>query len=102
MSFTGFNQQFTSGICNFPLIGDLIQAIIGSVQPQVTTGLQTYLSDPDGAGPLDSPIADAIETALAGISITGPIGESLQVNLDAPLFSVRSTATVSHSPPTCA
>jgi len=88
VSFTGFNQEFTSGICDFPLIGSLIQLIIGSVQPQVISGLQSYLSDPDASGPLDSPIADAIESALAGISISGPIGESLHVNLDAPLFSV--------------
>ena len=88
VSFTGFDQEFTSGICDFPLIGSLIQLIIGSVQPLVTSGLQSYLSDPDGSGPLDSPIADAIESALAGISISGPIGDSLKVNLDAPLFAV--------------
>src|SRR5690606_21995327 len=36
----------------------------------------------------DGPIADAIETALAGISITGPIGEGLGVLLETPLHAV--------------
>lgn len=88
VSFSGFNQQFTSGICDFPLIGDLIQLIIGDVEPTVLDGLEDYLDDPDGAGPLDSPVADAIEVALADISITGPIGEALQVNFESPLFAV--------------
>ncbi len=47
-----------------------------------------FLSDPDGGGPLDSPTANGIETALAGISIAGPVGESLGVKFDAPLFAV--------------
>jgi hypothetical protein len=88
VSFQGFHDQFTYGLCNFPLIGSLIQLIIGDVQPIVVNGMQNFLSDPDGAGPLDSPIADAIETALAGISISGTIGQALQTQLDAPLFEV--------------
>lgn len=88
VSFTGFNQQFTSGICDFPLIGSLIQLIIGNVEPLVLSGFQDFLDDPDGAGPLDAPVADAIEVALADISISGPIGEALQVNFEAPLFAV--------------
>ncbi len=39
-----------------------------------TDGIRGFLSDPDGAGPQDSPIAAAIQTTLAGISISGPIG----------------------------
>ncbi len=88
VSFTSFNQTFTSGLCDFPLIGDLIQLIVGNIEPTVRTGLQDYLKDPDGAGPLDAPVADAIEVALADISISGPIGDTLQVNLDTPLFDV--------------
>jgi len=88
VSFTGFQQQFTSGICDFPLIGDLIQLIVGNVEPTVISGFQDALKDPDGAGPADAPIADAIETALANISIAGPIGQALQVDFEAPLFDV--------------
>lgn len=88
VSFSGFSNQFTGGICDFPIIGDIIQLIIGNVQPLVTDGLVNALSDPDGAGPLDSPIADGIEVALADISISGPIGQSLGAILETPLFAV--------------
>ncbi len=88
VNFTNFNQQFTSGLCDFPLIGDLIQLIVGNVEPTVVSGLEDYLKDPDGAGPLDAPVADAIEVALSDISIAGPIGDTLQVHLDTPLFDV--------------
>ena len=88
ISISNFNDEFTSGLCDFPLIGDLIQLIIGDIEPVVTQGLVDFLVDPDGAGPQDAPIAEGIETALAGISIAGPIGESLGVNLEAPLFTV--------------
>jgi hypothetical protein len=88
VSFSNFNQQFTSGICDFPLIGDLIQLIIGDVEPLVRDGFEDFLQDPDGAGPADAPVADAIEVALADIQITGPIGEALAVNFESPLFAV--------------
>jgi hypothetical protein len=48
-----------------------------------------FLDDPDGSGPQDSPTANAIESALAGISIAGPVGNALGVMLDAPLFKVE-------------
>jgi len=88
VSFSGFSHTFTSGVCDWFLIGDIIQAAIGDIQPLVLNGLVGFLDDDDGAGPLDSPLADAFETALADISIAGPVGEALQVNLEAPLFDV--------------
>lgn len=88
VSFSNFNQQFTSGLCDFPLIGDLIQLIIGDIQNDVRQGLEDFLDDPDGAGPADGPIADAIEEALAAVEITGPIGEGLGVNLETPIFDI--------------
>ncbi|MDH3588767.1 MAG: hypothetical protein OEQ74_05125 [Gammaproteobacteria bacterium] len=88
VSFSSFDQTFTSGICDVPLIGDVIQLIIGDVEPAVRDGLRDFLADPDGSGPLDSPIADAVEVALAGIEITGPVGSAIGVGLEAPLFDV--------------
>lgn len=86
----GFSSQFVSGICNDPLIGDIVNAIIGEgdIQQLMQDGFEDNLADPDGAGPLDSPLAGAIETALAGISIAGPVGDALGGNLDAPIASV--------------
>jgi hypothetical protein len=88
VSFTAFQNEFTSGLCDFPLIGDLIQLIIGDIEPTVVNGMRDFLSDPDGSGPADAPIAEGIETALADISIAGPIGQSLGAILETPLFSV--------------
>lgn len=88
VSFTSFNQQFTYGLCDFPLIGDLIQLIVGNVEPTVVAGFEDALDDPDGAGPADAAVADAIEVALSNISISGPIGDALQVNFESPLFAV--------------
>jgi len=88
VSFVSFDQTYTSGICDFPVLGDIVAAIIGDLEPTVVGGLEDYLADPDGAGPQDGPVAAAIETALAGISITGPIGEAIGVALEAPLFDV--------------
>lgn len=86
VSFTGFNQTFTSGLCDVPIIGDIIQAIIGDLAPTVTQGFQTFLSDPDGSGPLDAPVAEAIEMATVGLDLDGSIGSQIGVNLEAPHF----------------
>lgn len=88
VSFIGFADDPTYGLCSFPLIGDLVQLIIGDLEPTVQGALVDFLSDPDGAGAADAPIADAIEDALADISIAGPISGSLGVQLDAPLFEI--------------
>jgi cysteine-rich repeat protein len=87
VSFSNFSTSY-GGICDVAVIGDIIQAFMPNVQNLTIGAMQNFLNDPDGSGPLDSPTADAIETALAGVSITGPIGEGLGVHLDAPLFAV--------------
>lgn len=86
----GFSSQFVSGICDDPLIGDIINLIMsqGDIQNLMRQGFVDNLADPDGAGPLDSPLAAGIETALAGISIAGPVGEAVGGVLDAPIVSI--------------
>ena len=86
----GFTSQFVSGVCNDPIIGDIINLIMGPSQLQalVEDGFETNLADPDGAGPLDSPLAEAIQTALAGISIAGPLGTALGGTFTAPIDSI--------------
>jgi hypothetical protein len=90
VSLAGFTSQFVSGICNDPLIGDIVNLIIGQgdIQQLMQDGFEDNLSDPDGAGPLDSPLAAAIEQALAGISIAGPVGEALDGTFDSTITSV--------------
>jgi cysteine-rich repeat protein len=81
VSFSNFTASY-GGSCSF------VESFLPDIQDRVVKAIRDYLSDPDGSGPLDSPTADAIEAALAGISIAGPVGQGLGVQLDAPLFEV--------------
>lgn len=94
VAIDGFEAEFISGLCAAPVIGDIVQLLIGGdqIESLVRDGFETNLADPDGAGPADSPIAAGIETALAGISIAGPIGETIGVTLDAPFASIAEDA----------
>lgn len=89
--FANFDQTFTSGICDTFLIGDIIQLILGDVEPLVRSGLEGFLNNVDGDG--NTVIAAAIETALAGVDISGPVGLALNSDLDAPLFQVKETTS---------
>ncbi|MCC6848804.1 MAG: DUF4215 domain-containing protein [Deltaproteobacteria bacterium] len=92
--FTGFNYNFTYGLCTWPIIGDIIDAIVGPMITNLATdGINGFLGDPDGAGPQDSPIAGAIEDTLAGISISGSVGSGVGMMFDAPLFEVAEDAS---------
>lgn len=74
--------------CN-GLLAFLIEGIIeGQVEPLLNSGLVDFLKDPDGTGPQDAPIAGAVETALSGLQISGPIGASLGVLLKTPIYDV--------------
>ncbi|MGI9432876.1 MAG: hypothetical protein ACR2PQ_11715 [Myxococcota bacterium] len=86
----GFSSQFVSGICNDPLIGDIVNLIIGQgdIQQLMQDGFEDNLADPDGTGPLDSPLAGGIQAALAGISIAGPVGSALGGVMEAEIVSV--------------
>ncbi len=85
------NYEFISGVCDGDtfLIGDIVNAFAGpQIKSLVADGFAQNLGDPDGSGPADSPIADAIETALAEISISGSVGEAVHANLDAPFTQI--------------
>jgi hypothetical protein len=96
VTLTGFTKQFISGACDpdAPIIGPIVNALAGdSIGPAVTEAFQDQLGDPDGSGAGDSPIADAVEEALAGLNIAGDVGAALGVNLDAPLTSITESAS---------
>jgi hypothetical protein len=89
------NYEFISGICDGDtfLIGDIVNSLAGGqIQALIGGGFATNLGDPDGSGPLDSPIAGAIQTALGEISIAGSVGEAIKTNLDAPFTQINETA----------
>ena len=94
VSFTAFTASY-GGTCSF------VESFLPDIQDRVVNAIRDFLSDPDGAGPLDSPTANAIEAALAGISIAGPVGEGLGVQLRcAALRGHREPDAASRSAPT--
>lgn len=86
----GFDYEFTSGICNNEFLGGIINGLAGDIETLVVDGFAGSLNDPDGAGPLDGAIAGGIQEALLEIAISQGIGESLGVDLFAPIFAVNS------------
>jgi hypothetical protein len=97
-------SDFTSGICSIPVIEQIVGLLLPDVKTLLQTNLTTLLGDPDGAGALDSPVADAVEAALAQVNIAGPIGDSLGLSLDSTItaadedpngLDLRSTALFS-------
>jgi hypothetical protein len=63
-----------------------IGLLVGDIQDLMEPAFEAFLNAPDLVG--NTPVAGAIEAALSDISIAGPIGEGLGVQLDAPLFAV--------------
>lgn len=90
----GFESQFISGTCTAPVIGDIIQLLVSPsmIEGMVRDGFESNLGDPDGAGPADSPIAAAIETALGGVSIAGPIGTAIGADFGAEFSAITEDA----------
>jgi Glucodextranase, domain B len=76
---------FLGGVVEF-----FIDLFVGDIQDLMEPAFENFLNTQDGAG--NTPVAGAIESALADIEIAGPIGESLGVVLDAPLFAVNEDA----------
>ena len=84
---SGVTSDFVGGICSIPLIEQIVGLFLPDVEDMMRTRLTLLLGDPDGAGPADSPVADAVEQALAQVSIAGPIGDSLGLTLDSAIAS---------------
>ena len=97
--FSNFDDNVDCGGIGF--LTFLVNLAKGNIQSTVKTAFEDFLDDPDGTGPQDAPIAQAIEDALDAIEITGPIGSGFGVDLSTPVFNVpEDTAGVtiaSHS-----
>ena len=86
VAFGGFSDSTDcNGFLGF-IVEVLVGLFIGDVQDLMQPAFENYLDAVDAAG--NTPIAGAIETALAGIEIAGPIGGPLGVDLEVPMFSV--------------
>jgi hypothetical protein len=89
---TGVDHDFTGGVCSIPVIEQIVSAVLPDVETLMEENLTTILGDPDGVGAADSPVADAIEEALANVHIAGPIGDALGLTLDSTLQTVNNDA----------
>jgi hypothetical protein len=76
------NDDFVGGVCSIPVIEQIVGLFLPDVRTLMQENLTRLLGDSDGAGPLDSPVADAVEQALAQINIAGDIGSALGLRLD--------------------
>jgi len=76
------NDDFVGGICSIPVIEQIVGLFLPDVRTLMQQNLTTLLGDADGAGPADSPVANAVEQALAQINIAGDIGSALGIDLD--------------------
>ena len=85
-AFVSFDEDYTSGACDLPIIGDIIQLFIPDVEDLARDGISNFLNDVNGEG--NTPIAAAIESALAGVDISGPISSALGADMNAPFFSI--------------
>lgn len=66
----------------------IVQFFAGNLRDTVQGALVDFLKDPDGGGPQDAPVADAIETALSSLTIATTIGDALGVSFKAPFTAV--------------
>lgn len=82
------NDDFVGGICSIPVIEQIVGLFLPDVEEMMQVNLTTLLGDPDGNGPNDSPVAEAVEGALSQISIAGDIGDALGLTLDSSLTAV--------------
>ena len=90
VGFSGFNDEFTSGACDLPIIGDIIGLFLPDIQDTTEAGVGNFLNSVDANG--NTPVAGAVEDALAGVDISGPIGAALGAELDAPFFQIIEDA----------
>lgn len=85
-------HQFMSGQCDpNSTLGPLINAVAGSsIQSTVNSAFVSALSN---QGAVKSPLASAIQEALGGISIAGPVGDAVKSTLDAPFTQINTDAS---------
>jgi len=89
VGFAAFNLRATWGICSWPIIRDIIGLLSPLVEDLAVDAMGGFLNDPDGTGPAKSPVAEGIETALEGVSISSSVGDGVGLGFHAPMFKVE-------------
>ena len=67
--------------CNVDFLTPLVNLLAGAFVPLVQDGLESFLNA-DLPGTDDTPIAGAIEDAMATIKVAGPVGDAIEANVD--------------------
>ena len=82
----GFNDSTNCSGLLGGLVESLINLFIGDIQDLFEPALEDFLNQVDGNG--NTAIAGAIEAALSGIEIAGPVGDGLGVVLETPMNAI--------------
>ena len=83
----GVESDFVGGVCSIPGIEQIVGLFLPDVEQMMRTSLTTLLGDADGSGPVDAPVAEAVEGALSQLNIAGEIGTALGLQLDSTIQS---------------
>lgn len=86
--FSDFRSRISSGVCDFPLLGDLIRLLLGDLEPRLRRGLVEFLRDPDGEGPGRAPLAAAIEDGLAEFSMSAALGSEFGAGIESRFIDI--------------
>ncbi|MGH0037090.1 MAG: hypothetical protein ACQGVK_18850 [Myxococcota bacterium] len=78
----GFDHEFTGGVCDAPIVDDVVEDLLGDIDDLLRDALEEVLDDPDGSGRKDSPVAEGVEDAIDYRSLWAPLGEALGVGVD--------------------
>ena len=84
--FSGFDDNTNCGGFLGGIVEFFLNLLVGNIQDLVEPEIETFLNTPDPDG--NTPVAGAVEEALAGIEIAGPVGEAIGVTLDTELSQV--------------
>jgi len=77
-----FDHDFTDGVCDVPVIDEVIENLMGDIDDLVKDAFLAALDDPDGDGPKDSPVAKGIESAIDFGTLWTPVADAFEVGLD--------------------
>ncbi len=84
--FHAFNDSTDCGGFLGFVVEFFINLLIGDLQGLIEPELEAFLDTPDAQG--NTPVAGAVEEALAGIEIAGPLGQAIGVSLETQLSAV--------------
>ena len=90
-SLPGFDQLVTGGVCDVPIIGDIVQFFLPDLEDLADGALEDFLNNLDGLG--NTPVARALEHVFRGLETSGAIGELAGLGLDSPFSAIIEDAT---------